>query len=125
MSEKRSAEGTEMFAHMGETLSLLRSLRGYSQAELAEKCGLQSTQVSRYESGLVVPQLRQLEKLLRGLKVGLEVFIYAHVVVGEIQGVLDKGLPIEDLTMETFLRAVGRWSEVREAGAGRRDERQP
>ncbi len=49
------------------SLTLLRLVRGYSQAELAERSGLTSSALSEYERGKVDPQTQTLQKLLSGL----------------------------------------------------------
>ena len=109
-----------MFEHTGSTLQLLRTLRGLNQSELAEASGVRPNEVSRYESGQVQPQLAQLERLLTGLEVPLVVFIYTLMVVTEVQGVLENGLPIRNLTMKDFLEVVGRWVEA--PGEGRSEQ---
>jgi len=65
------------FAHLGDTIVVLRHLRGLSQAELAARAGIRPNQISRYETGQVLPQLGQLEKLLRALEVGLPELVFA------------------------------------------------
>ena len=65
------------FARLGDTIVVLRHLRGLSQAELAARAGMRPNQISRYETGQVLPQLGQLEKLLGALDVGLPEFVFA------------------------------------------------
>ena len=65
------------FAHLGDTIVVLRHLRGLSQAELAARAGIRPNHISRYETGQVLPQLGQLEKLLRALDVGLPELVFA------------------------------------------------
>ena len=66
-----------MFDRLGETFIVLRMLRGLSQAELARRAGIRPNQVSRYETGQVLPQLGQLEKILGALDVGLAELLFA------------------------------------------------
>lgn len=66
-----------MFDRLGETITVLRMLRGLSQTELAERSGIQPNQLSRYEKGTVQPQLGQLERILRALDVGLAEFAFS------------------------------------------------
>ena len=49
------------------TLSILRSIRRWSQSELAEAAGVTNSAISDYERGKVDPQTATLRKLLRGL----------------------------------------------------------
>jgi len=66
-----------MFDRLGETFIVLRMLRGLSQADLARRAGIRPNQVSRYETGQVLPQLGQLEKILDALDVGLAELLFA------------------------------------------------
>jgi transcriptional regulator with XRE-family HTH domain len=70
-----------MFANVGLTLSLLRELRGKSQAWLAREAGIGKSQLSKYENGKELPKLDSLEKVLNALKVGYFEFFYTlHLV---------------------------------------------
>ena len=64
-----------MFSNLGKAISLLRQLRGKSQASLAREAGIGNGQLSKYESGKELPRLDSLEKVLTALGVGyLELF---------------------------------------------------
>jgi len=65
-ARKRAARG-EMFLHVGRALSVLRELRGMSQAALARKAGIGKSQLSKYENSKEHPKLDSLEKILRAL----------------------------------------------------------
>jgi transcriptional regulator with XRE-family HTH domain len=70
-----------MFANVGLTLSLLREVRGKSQAFLAREAGIGKSQLSKYENGKELPKLDSLEKVLNALKVGYFEFFYTlHLV---------------------------------------------
>jgi transcriptional regulator with XRE-family HTH domain len=70
-----------MFANLGRTLSLLRELRGKSQARVAREAGIGKSQLSKYENGKELPKLDSLEKVLNALKVGYFEFFYTlHLV---------------------------------------------
>ena len=70
-----------MFVHLGRTLSLLRELRGKSQASVAREAGIGKSQLSKYENGKELPKLDSLEKVLIALEVGYFEFFYTlHVV---------------------------------------------
>jgi transcriptional regulator with XRE-family HTH domain len=70
-----------MFANLGRTLSLLRELRGKSQARVAREAGIGKSQLSKYENGKELPKLDSLEKVLIALKVSYFEFFYTlHLV---------------------------------------------
>jgi len=117
-----TSEASGMFEHLGPALVLLRNLRGVKQSELAQMAGIRSSQVSGYESGAVQPQLAQLERLLKGLEVPFEVFLYALIAIGEIQEVVERGLVVKDLRMKGFLQAFNRWLEDEGAVALRKGQ---
>lgn len=70
-----------MFSNLGRTLSLLRELRGKSQARLAREAGIGKSQLSKYENGKELPKLDSLEKVLSALKVGYLEFFYTLYLV--------------------------------------------
>lgn len=100
-----------MFDHLGETFVVLRLLRGLSQAELAERAGIRSNQISRYETGQVLPQLAQLERILDALDVGLPELLFAMSHLERTARLLrdSERLPAESLVQESV--AVY-WREV-------------
>ncbi|HEX3131323.1 MAG TPA: helix-turn-helix transcriptional regulator [Thermoanaerobaculia bacterium] len=70
-----------MFANLGRTLSLLRELRGKSQAQVAREAGIGKSQLSKYENGKELPKLDSLEKVLGVLEVGHFEFFYTLYLV--------------------------------------------
>lgn len=70
-----------MFKNLGRTLSLLRELRGKSQARVAREAGIGKSQLSKYENGKELPKLDSLEKVLNALKVGYFEFYYTLYLV--------------------------------------------
>lgn len=70
-----------MFSNLGRTLSLLRELRGKSQARVAREAGIGKSQLSKYENGKELPKLDSLEKVLSALKVGYFEFFYTLYLV--------------------------------------------
>src|SRR6478672_2395396 len=70
-----------MFNNLGRTLSLLRELRGKSQARVAREAGIGKSQLSKYENGKELPKLDSLEKVLNALKVGYFEFFYTLYLV--------------------------------------------
>src|SRR3954462_16043534 len=70
-----------MFANLGRSLSLLRELRGKTQAQVAREAGIGKSQLSKYENGKELPKLDSLEKVLIALKVSYFEFFYTlHLV---------------------------------------------
>jgi transcriptional regulator with XRE-family HTH domain len=64
-----------VFSNLGKAISLLRQLRGRSQASVAREAGIGNSQLSKYESGKELPRLDSLERVLAALGVGyLELF---------------------------------------------------
>lgn len=100
-----------MFDRLGETFVVLRMLRGLSQADLARRAGIRPNQVSRYETGQVLPQLGQLEKLLDALEVGLPEFLFAMTHLERTARLLEQppGPPTEALARQAADRY---WQEV-------------
>ena len=72
------------FGTLGKSLLMLRLLRGFSQADLAARAGIRPNQVSRYETGQVIPQLEQLGRLLDALAVEVVDFFLFDARVGEL-----------------------------------------
>jgi len=70
-----------MFHNLGKTLSLLRELRGKSQARVAREAGIGKSQLSKYENGKELPKLDSLEKVLKALGVGHFEFFYTLYLV--------------------------------------------
>jgi len=79
-----------MFANLGRTLSLLRELRGKSQARVAREAGIGKSQLSKYENGKELPKLDSLEKVLNALKVGYFEFYYTLHLVDRRAADLDR-----------------------------------
>ncbi|HEX9944397.1 MAG TPA: helix-turn-helix transcriptional regulator [Thermoanaerobaculia bacterium] len=80
-----------MFANLGRTLSLLRELRGKSQARVAREAGIGKSQLSKYENGKELPKLDSLEKVLNALKVGYFEFFYTLYLVDRRAADLARG----------------------------------
>lgn len=62
---------------VGKLIKATRKKRGMSQAELAEKIGVQRPVISKYENGLIEPSLSRLRKIADALSVGIEVLLCA------------------------------------------------
>ena len=100
-----------MFDRLGDTLTVLRILQRLSQAEVAAEAGIKATQVSRYETGQVLPQLPQLERLLDALGVDLPAFLFALLHVERTVRYLEQA---ERLPAETIIRdaVAAHWARV-------------
>jgi len=85
-----------MFANLGRTLSLLRELRGKSQARVAREAGIGKSQLSKYENGKELPKLDSLEKVLNALKVGYFEFFYTLHLVDRRAADLARGVAGDD-----------------------------
>lgn len=57
---------------LGERIAHFRKLHQWNQGLLAEKLGVRASNVSRWETDKVRPNLRTLEKIADALKIGLE-----------------------------------------------------
>lgn len=80
-----------MFVNLGRTLSLLRELRGKSQAWVAREAGIGKSQLSKYENGKELPKLDSLEKVLNVLEVGHFEFFYTLYLVDRRAADLARG----------------------------------
>ena len=65
-----------MFENLGLALFVVRSLKGRSQGDVSREAGLGRSQLSKYETGRVLPRLDTLRKLLQVLGTGLADFFY-------------------------------------------------
>lgn len=102
MADAPPAEG--MFEHLGETFVVLRLLRGLSQAELAARAGIRSNQISRYETGQVLPQLGQLQRILDALDIGMPELLFAMSHLERLAKMLRAGdrLPAESAVHDSI-----------------------
>lgn len=90
----RSKETATLAKEFGQRLRKLREERSLSQRELAERTGLETAQVSRYERGLVMPNAENLIDIARFLRVGV-----AKLLLGEEETSDGKEPPIRDISL--------------------------
>lgn len=92
---------------VGITIQVLRLLRGISQAELARRSGIRPNQVSRYETGQVLPQWAQLAKMLDALELDLGDFVFATRLLIQLDRVLGdlENAPVPDALFDELARA--------------------
>jgi transcriptional regulator with XRE-family HTH domain len=107
-----------MFANLGRTLSLLRELRGKSQARVAREAGIGKSQLSKYENGKELPKLDSLEKVLNVLEVGHFEFFYTLYLVDRRAADLSRD-PSENGASKSFeeggeLRDSGGFGQLRD-----------
>jgi transcriptional regulator with XRE-family HTH domain len=103
------------FLDLGKHLAKARSWRGFSQQELAEKCGLDKAHISLFETGKRKPKLAHLVRLAHALQLPLQWFLTGSVKPGKEP---------EDIAMELFnLGVVDLWvGDARVPGAFRPPE---
>lgn len=56
---------------LGTKIATLRKTRSWTQADLAERVGVDTETISRFERGATLPSLMTLEKISRSLQVGI------------------------------------------------------
>jgi transcriptional regulator with XRE-family HTH domain len=54
----------------GEVIRMLRDLKGWTQAELAKRCGMAATNISLLENGKVEIGKRRAEQIAKDIRVG-------------------------------------------------------
>ncbi|MFH0724969.1 MAG: helix-turn-helix transcriptional regulator [Pseudomonadota bacterium] len=64
---------------MGEKIRTLRHEKGYSQAFLEKKCGVNAKLLSKYENGRIVPTADTLKKIAEGLEIASDYLIFDNV----------------------------------------------
>jgi len=95
-----------VFNNLGESLALLRQIRGLSQAETARRSGIGKSQLSKYENGRELPKLDSLARLLAVLEVSHFDFFYTLHAIDEL---------VSSLGSEPLLRPHGRPSILNRA----------
>lgn len=70
-------EAVRLAYELGRSVRVLREEHGWSQAQLAEACGMTQSAVARFEAGGTVPTLPVLERLAHALGVELVVQLRA------------------------------------------------
>lgn len=81
----------DMFRNLGLAISVIRTMRGMSQAGVAQAAGIGKSQLSKYENGKELPKLDSLEKILQVLKVSSADFFYTADLLNKREGALLKG----------------------------------
>jgi transcriptional regulator with XRE-family HTH domain len=70
-----------IYRNVPRALTLIRELRGKSQAAIAREAGMGKSQVSKYENGKELPKLDTLAQILQVLNVNLFDFWYTvHLI---------------------------------------------
>jgi transcriptional regulator with XRE-family HTH domain len=121
-----AAKAGGAFGHLGKALVMMRVMQGLSQSELAARAGIRPNQVSRYETGQVLPQLEQLARLLEALEVTEVGFVLFHARVAELIANRELSRAAEDgghaevieLLRNVAAREVSTSRRVREVLAG-------
>jgi transcriptional regulator with XRE-family HTH domain len=72
-----------LLQNLGNTLALLRELRGKNQAQIATAAKIGKSQLSKYENGKDLPRLESLDKLLTVLGISFQEFFFTLEIVDE------------------------------------------
>ena len=68
---KKKHSGKPLAERLGTQIAALRRSKEWTQAELAERIGVEPETISRFERGATVPSLQTLEKISHTLRVGI------------------------------------------------------
>lgn len=60
---------------MGEQIKTARQLRGFTQEELGERCGIGAANIRKYESGKQIPRIVTLQKIAEALDLPVSSFL--------------------------------------------------
>ncbi|MBK6728471.1 MAG: helix-turn-helix transcriptional regulator [Xanthomonadales bacterium] len=63
--------GTSIARRLGANIAALRKAREWTQSDLAERVGVDTETISRFERGATLPSLLTLDKISRSLRVGV------------------------------------------------------
>ncbi len=80
--------------NIGENIRKVRNKKGFSQQDLAEKCGFSNTTLSAYETGKKIPGLPTLAKIANRLGVNMEQLYYGDEETSFINTAPDEGRKI-------------------------------
>ena len=69
----------------GEVIRMLRELKGWTQAELAERCGISATNISLLENGKVEIGKRRVEQIAKAFNVHPAIIMFPEYEGKEIQ----------------------------------------
>src|SRR3546814_8228691 len=61
--------GTSMARRLGANIAALRKAREWSQSDLAERVGVDTETISRFERGATLPSLLTLDKISKSLRI--------------------------------------------------------
>ena len=70
-----------IYRNLPRALTLIRELRGRSQAELARRAGIGKSQMSKYENGKELPKLDTLATVIGALEVDIFEFFYTVYLI--------------------------------------------
>ena len=75
----------ETYPKLGDAIRLYRRQKGYTQAELARKSGVNEVQIRRYELNNATPRRNQLQKIAEALDINIYE-LYTTASGGELYG---------------------------------------
>lgn len=93
---------SDLQSRLGHRVSAVRSARGYTQEQLAERCGFTVKFISSIERGLVNVPLVSLAAIAKGLGVS----------ISELTLAIDGSLPREVRTLDQLLAGRGRKEQI-------------
>ncbi|MCE7949619.1 MAG: XRE family transcriptional regulator [Xanthomonadales bacterium PRO7] len=92
----RDSKWSAFAKQLGQNLAVLRNKRSWTQADLAEKIGVATETISRYERGTAAASLKTLDALAQILRVPLAELLTASSVRADDQA-LALSLSLSDL----------------------------
>lgn len=102
------------FQSIGRKIKAARTSMGYSQAELAKKCGYEKSSMSRIESGEIDLPVSKIKKFSKVLKVPVDYLIGDYLVESDRDPVkLIQSLPKEQ--QEAIMKLIERQIDIQEA----------
>lgn len=91
MAMAKKSQGSKLGVVLGANICERRKKLGWTQAELAERIGVDTETVSRFERGSNLPSLQRLEKLADALKIPLHKLVAASSLRSDDQAfILDE-----------------------------------
>lgn len=101
---------------VAEHIRDLRTARGFTQAELAQRVGAHQSEIARWESGKTIPSgetLLAIQRAVRGVP-GPEVF--EAIAAGQYPGTVAEVLAETGLTIDEFRRNARKWGYANRYG---------
>ena len=88
-TSRKKKRPSKFAVELGRRLEELRRSRGLNQKQAAERIGAQPAQMSRYESGEVVPEAETLAAIAKALEASLDELVLGRAPASAEDGVRD------------------------------------